>query len=583
MKTRNTILTVALLLFTAFSIFAQQADPESDFAVELIDNGRAVRITGYNGNRTAVNIPPRIRNLPVTEIGERAFVGNSLTSVTIPNSVTSIGNHAFATNRLTSVTIGNGVRTIGNNAFWRNQLTSVTIPNNATSIGVAAFASNRLTSVVLPNSVTYLAGFSNNQIANITIPNSVTTIGHAAFAANQLTNVTIPNNVTTIEDFAFKENLLTSVTIGNRVTSIGQGTFHKNRLTSVNIPSSVTNIGIGAFAENNLTSLTIPNSVTTIRNYAFAENRLTSVSIPNRAAQIAGDAFWGNNIISITVGGSARSLNPWPNLSRYADIIFGELQNNGPQWRTRGINYAESNQLGRQIAALEGHNSINTDLKAALGGYYIGWNMNEETESILPRSLPRQVDMQLGFRVYMNMITHRFFGDTAAVSRHEAMLQFITSRGNATSAEIETFYRNNNVRELVNTLVDKEFGGVNVPSETVTYIKQSLANFLTTPNQTNFNTLKSIYDSTIYVVLDSYTRNAYQAAIANALVFEDMGMTGAAEAARNTIRTVENNSLNPRRRTINAPNNAPIDWVGFSDKYIFILNHFSTELIRRMR
>ncbi|MCL2801096.1 MAG: leucine-rich repeat domain-containing protein, partial [Treponema sp.] len=501
---KKTIITVTLLFCLTLSIFAQQYDPESDFTVELINNGRAVRITGYTGNKTEVNIPLRIRNLPVTEIGSRAFFNksltsviipngittimdgafrrnqltsiiipnsitsigewafsnNSLTSVVIPNSVTSIGEWAFADNRLTSVTIGNGVRTIGDSAFRNNQLTSVTIPNGVTRIANSAFCTNRLTSVVIPNTVTYLSGFCcSNQITSITIPSSVTTIGHSAFAGNRLANVTIPNNVTTIEDFAFNENQLTSVTIGNRVTSIGQRAFYKNRLTSVNIPSRVTEIGIAAFAENNLTSVTIPNSVTTIRNYAFAENRLTSVAIPNRAAQIAGDAFWGNNITSLTIGGSARSLNSWPNLSRYADIIFGELQNHGSQWRTRGINYAETNQLGRQIAALEGNAAINTDLKAALAGYYIDGRRNEETESILPRSTPRQVDMQLGFRVYMNIVTYRFLNDTAAVSRHEAMLQWIISRGNVTRADIEAFYRNG-ISGLISEIVTEEFNRV---------------------------------------------------------------------------------------------------------------------------
>ena len=113
---RKTIITITLLLLATFTAFAQQSDPESNFAVELINNGRAVRITGYNGIRTAVNIPHRIQNLPVTDIGIEAFGGNRLTSVTIPNSVTTIGIGAFADNQLTSITIGSNV-TIGVDAF----------------------------------------------------------------------------------------------------------------------------------------------------------------------------------------------------------------------------------------------------------------------------------------------------------------------------------------------------------------------------------------------------------------------------------------------------------------------------------
>ena len=73
-------------------------------------------------------------------IGNQAFQSNSLTSVTIPNSVTSIGSFAFAYNAsLASVTIGNSVTSIGDYAFSSAALTSVTIPNSVTSIGFYTF------------------------------------------------------------------------------------------------------------------------------------------------------------------------------------------------------------------------------------------------------------------------------------------------------------------------------------------------------------------------------------------------------------------------------------------------------------
>jgi len=52
--------------------------------------------------------PVRIPN-SVTSIGDRAFSGCELTSITIPESVTSIGDWAFAQNRLTSITINTNV------------------------------------------------------------------------------------------------------------------------------------------------------------------------------------------------------------------------------------------------------------------------------------------------------------------------------------------------------------------------------------------------------------------------------------------------------------------------------------------
>jgi len=47
--------------------------------------------------------------------------------------VETVGNEAFAGNQLTSLTIGNGVTSIGEYAFYSNQLTSVTFQGTITS------------------------------------------------------------------------------------------------------------------------------------------------------------------------------------------------------------------------------------------------------------------------------------------------------------------------------------------------------------------------------------------------------------------------------------------------------------------
>ena len=103
---------------------------EEGFLIKIIDNGKAIRIIGYAGTNEALRIPPRIQNLPVTEIGIHAFWRKNLTGFTIPDSVTTIGGGAFAVNRLTSITIPNGVTSIGDRAFWENKITSITIGAN---------------------------------------------------------------------------------------------------------------------------------------------------------------------------------------------------------------------------------------------------------------------------------------------------------------------------------------------------------------------------------------------------------------------------------------------------------------------
>ncbi|MCL2294178.1 MAG: leucine-rich repeat domain-containing protein, partial [Spirochaetes bacterium] len=100
------LLVVIISIILSGCLFSSKYDPESDFTTYNI--GRWVRrdgnivqivesigIAGYAGTKTDVRIPPRINRLPVTTIGQGAFRGKELTSVTIPNSVTRIQGAAF--------------------------------------------------------------------------------------------------------------------------------------------------------------------------------------------------------------------------------------------------------------------------------------------------------------------------------------------------------------------------------------------------------------------------------------------------------------------------------------------------------
>jgi hypothetical protein len=78
--------------------------------------------------------------LPVTGIGTKAFEQAPINTVSIPDSVISIGDFAFwDCESLTSVTIPNSVTSIGDSAFEICGLTTITIPKSVTFIGTFAF------------------------------------------------------------------------------------------------------------------------------------------------------------------------------------------------------------------------------------------------------------------------------------------------------------------------------------------------------------------------------------------------------------------------------------------------------------
>ena len=348
---------------------------DGDYAYVVRTDGeeRYVEIVTYLGSGGEVVIPDTINvdaeEIKVTTIGSYAFYNcDSLTSITIPDSVTTIGESAFEDcSSLTTVTFGENsqLTSIGEWAFYNcSSLTSITIPNGVTSIGSRAFEgcssltiyceatsqpsgwnsnwnpSNRPVVWDCLNAKTTEDGFVYYLYENddgtkyividsyigtatdVLIPDTinvngedipVTTIGESAFEdCSSLTSITIPDSVTSIGERAFSGCFnLTSVTFGenSQLTSIGEWAFYGcSSLTSIVIPNSVTSIGSYAFEYcSSLTSITIPDSVTSIGNYAFYNcSSLTTVT-------------FGENSQLTTIGNYA-----FYNCSSLTTVTFGE-------------------------------------------------------------------------------------------------------------------------------------------------------------------------------------------------------------------------------------------------------------------
>ncbi|MDR2095906.1 MAG: leucine-rich repeat domain-containing protein [Treponema sp.] len=79
-------------------------------------------ITYYRDTEKVIQIPEKINGRSVVAIGDDAFEGKGLASVTIPPSVIYIGKSAFENNELHSIVIPPGVKYIGENAFYHNEL-----------------------------------------------------------------------------------------------------------------------------------------------------------------------------------------------------------------------------------------------------------------------------------------------------------------------------------------------------------------------------------------------------------------------------------------------------------------------------
>jgi len=267
-----------------------------------------ITITNYTGSG-AVVIPETINGLTVTVIGNgvTGVFLNTITNVTIPDSVIAIEDEAFEyCSNMVSVTIPEGVTSIGYEAFYQcTNLPSVTIPNTVLSVGGYAFG-------------------DCYALTNLTIGTNVNTLGEYAFEyCEKLPSVTIPNSVTTIQYGAFYEcEDLTNLTIGSNVSNIGTYAFYEcEDLPSLTIPSSVTYIGYYAFAYcYDLTNLvigdsqTLPNEGTTIDDYAFYyDYYLQNVSIGNNVVSIGYGAFdyCYDAYMSVTIGNRVKTIGDY--------------------------------------------------------------------------------------------------------------------------------------------------------------------------------------------------------------------------------------------------------------------------------
>ena len=68
-----------------------------DVTYVVLENGTGVAVAKYEGTASSLTIPTTVEGYTVTEIGEKAFYGNTaLTSISLPNSITVIRKQAFA-------------------------------------------------------------------------------------------------------------------------------------------------------------------------------------------------------------------------------------------------------------------------------------------------------------------------------------------------------------------------------------------------------------------------------------------------------------------------------------------------------
>ena len=339
-----------LLLASAIatSLSASAYDFESAGIYYNITGNNTVEVTySDRDNNTysgSVSVPETVTNngteYSVTKIGEYAFKGSAVTSVSMPECITSIGAVAFyGCKNFESVALPESLTTLGNVAFsFCSSLKAIKIPSGVTAIPERCFEGcSSLESVTIPEGVTTIeaAAFWSCNLKELTLPSTITSIGNGAFCNNGNLQSIICNAATppTLGDDAFYGSTIQDVKVplasivayrkaygwkdfsnyyGGEMIADGI-TYHidengatitaaDSSLTETNIPSSVEfegnqysviKINDNVFADNtNLTAVTLPEGLVEIGAYAFRKcKNLESVALPESLTTLGSEAF----------------------------------------------------------------------------------------------------------------------------------------------------------------------------------------------------------------------------------------------------------------------------------------------------
>lgn len=236
----------------------------------IIDSeNKYVEVTRSNNYSGDVVIPEQAEydgeTYQVRAIGEFAFAGSSIQSVTIPGSVKIIEGYAFHECReLSSINISEGVEEIRSFAFYGcSELESVSFPQTLTKLGEGVFRGNeKLKTVVIPKSVIDCSGVPIWGAANL--ESIVVEEGNPVYDSRNNCNAIIETATNTLV------NGCKTTTIPDNIEAIGTHAFvEHSQLKEITIPNSVKRIGHRAFWWTGITSITIPTGVEEIESEAI--------------------------------------------------------------------------------------------------------------------------------------------------------------------------------------------------------------------------------------------------------------------------------------------------------------------------
>ena len=216
-----------------------EANPATDFEYGFSEIYDGIFIKEYIGSDKTVVIPSKIDGQAVTMIAGGAFVGTSIESLVIPDSVKFVVARAFyGCDQLKTVDFGDGIIEIQEEAFYKcTALESIILPKNLETIGEGAFyGCTSATEIYIPKTLTnwknggysHPTFYESTALETLTIEDGLSVLGgYSSFScASSLKNLVIPASVEKIGDVAFHSaTALESVTFLGDAPQVTENVF----------------------------------------------------------------------------------------------------------------------------------------------------------------------------------------------------------------------------------------------------------------------------------------------------------------------------------------------------------------------
>ncbi len=283
---------------------------EENIPSELIftvdENGVLTKVEGISADNSEVEIPSKVNNIEVTEIGDNVFANNTyLKKLIVPETVRILGyKFCYGCSNLTEVVLSNKITVIPDYAFEKcTSLEKINFPTSLVQIRYNAFTETALKDFQAPDSLREIWGYAfqgAKELMTVNL-NKTTKLGQMAFEnCEKLTSIDLPSTLTEIDQNVFNGcKSLENINMPDEAITIERDMFtgtsyYENKSNWKNGVLYVDNYLVAINSDfNNVTDYTVQEGTISIANNAFLNyaRNLKSITLPEGLKIIGKTAF----------------------------------------------------------------------------------------------------------------------------------------------------------------------------------------------------------------------------------------------------------------------------------------------------